>query len=305
MSSEQEIEALHEVFAIPGVVEVSPGNGGLARVRITSPAAEAEIYLHGAQVTAWKPAGEDEVIFVSEKSAWVDGKAIRGGIPVCFPWFREKVDDLKAPSHGFVRTKEWELFSVAQTGEDIVVTLTTSSDDASRKWWPHEMRVVHRITVGKELRLELIAVNTGESSFLLEEALHTYYRVGDAEKIRVEGLDGVTYFDNTDGNREKVQQGDVHFTASTDNAYQNTEGRLTLVDPVLKRRIAIEKAHSRSTVVWNPWVEGAAKLADLGDEEWREMTCVEGGNLRICAVPLAPGEQHTLEVTMRVLPEGR
>ncbi|MFT4113980.1 D-hexose-6-phosphate mutarotase [Silvibacterium sp.] len=302
MSIEQEIEALNEVFGIPGVVEISAGNGGLSRVRITSPAAEAEIYLHGAQVTAWKPEGEEEVIFVSEKSTWVDGKAIRGGIPVCFPWFRDKVDDPKAPSHGFVRTKEWELFSVAQMDEDIIVTLTTTGDDASWKWWPYEVRAALRVTVGKELRLELTAANTGDTAFTFEEALHTYYRVGDAEKVSVLGLDGITYFDNMDGNREKVQHGDVHLSTGTDNAYQYTEAALTLIDPQLKRRIEIEKKNSSSTVVWNPWAQGAAKLADLGDEEWREMTCVEGGNLRVGAVKLGPGEQHTFEVTMRVLP---
>lgn len=305
MPSEHDIETLNEVFSIPGVVEIGPGNGGLARVRITSSTAEAEVYLHGAHVTSWKPAGEEEVLFVSEKSLWADGKAIRGGIPVCFPWFGPKADDASAPSHGFVRAKEWELFSVAQAGDDVVVTLTTGNDEANSKWWPQDIRAVLRATVGTELRLELIAANTSDAAYTVTEALHTYYRVGDAAQVSVEGLDGATYLDKMEGYKEKVQQGAVHLDKATDSAFINTTSALTLVDPVLKRRIAIEKKHSHSTVVWNPGVEGAAKLGDMDNEEWRVLTCVEGGNVLSNGISIAPGEQHTLEVTMRVLPEGR
>lgn len=283
------------------MVQVIPGNGGLAKLKITGRLAEAEIYLHGAQVTAWRPAGEDEVLFLSGQSKWEAGRAIRGGIPVCFPWFRAKADDAKAPAHGFVRTKSWELISIGQDGDSVVVTLTTESDKASRRWWPHEFRLVHRITVGEELRLELTMTNTGGTSLKFEEALHTYYRVGDVERIAVAGLDGVRFLDNMDGNREKRQSGGVYMTAATDNAYLETQGTLELDDPVLGRRIRIEKKDSDTTVVWNPWQEGAKKLADLADEEWREMACVEGSNILGSAVTLGPGEEHTLDVRMRVI----
>jgi glucose-6-phosphate 1-epimerase len=171
------IDKWNERFGIAGVAQVVAGRGGLAMVQVTASVATAEIYLHGAQVTSWRPAGADEVLFLSVQSRFEDGKAIRGGIPICFPWFRGKADDAKAPAHGVVRTKEWELVSVAQAGEAVVITLAAESDDASRRWWPHEFRAVHRITVGAQLRLELTVTNTGSAPLRFEEALHTYHRV--------------------------------------------------------------------------------------------------------------------------------
>jgi glucose-6-phosphate 1-epimerase len=112
MNAASESEDLNRRLGIPGVAKVCEGNGGLLRIQITGPLYEGEIYLHGAQVTSWKPAGHDEVLFLSSKSHWQDGQAIRGGIPICFPWFRGKADDPKAPAHGFVRTKSWQLESI-------------------------------------------------------------------------------------------------------------------------------------------------------------------------------------------------
>ena len=226
------IDELNRRFAIPGVAQITTGNGGLPRISITSPAATAEIYLHGAQVTSWRPIGGEEVIFLSEHSQFETGKAIRGGIPVCFPWFRNKVDDPKAPSHGVVRTKAWELDSVARHGDTVVVSLSTVSDAGTRAWWPYDFHLVHRATIGADLTQELVTTNTGAAPARFEEALHTYYRVGAAEKVRISGLDGVAYLDNTDGNREKRQAGDIVFTAQTDRAYLDTTHAVEILDPV-------------------------------------------------------------------------
>ncbi len=135
---------LNERFGIPGVAEVVAGQGGLALVRVTAEAGSAEIYLHGAQVTSWRPAGADEVLFLSAQSHFEDGKAIRGGIPICFPWFRGKADNPKAPAHGVVRTKEWALTGIARDGDGAVVTFETESDETSRKWYPHEFRAEYQ-----------------------------------------------------------------------------------------------------------------------------------------------------------------
>lgn len=294
------IEKWNERFAIPGIAKIVAGYGDMPKVSITTPAASAEIYLHGAHLTSWRPADSDEVIFLSEHARWEEGFAIRGGIPICFPWFRAKADDPHAPSHGFVRTTAWQLESITPDQDSVVVTFVMESDEATRRWWPHEFRLVYRVTVGAELKLELIMTNTGSTPLQFEEALHTYHRVGDVEKIRIAGLEGVAFLDNTDENREKVQRGDVVMPMATDNAYLNTRNTLELIDPVLRRRIRIEKQNSLSTVVWNPWEKGAKSLADLGDEEWRQMACVEACNILNAAVPLAPGEEHTMTVVIRV-----
>ena len=301
MDQLEDIDALNRRCGLDGIAQIVPGNGGLLKVQITSPAATAEIYLHGAQVTAWKPTGADEVIFVSGKSHWEDGKAIRGGVPICFPWFRAKADDPHAPTHGVVRTKQWRLDSIISEADGTVVIIcSTESDESTRRWWPHEFRLTHRVTVGSTLKMELTASNTGSVPLRFEEALHTYFRVGQAESVHVRGLDGVAYLDNTDSNRAKVQSGDVVFTTATDNAYLKTQTPLELVDPNLGRAVRTEKLGSTTTVVWNPWEQGAASLADLGDEEWRAMACVEASNIMDSAIDLGPGEEHTMCATLSI-----
>ena len=279
---------------------ITTGNGGLPRVCVSTAAATAEIYLHGAQLTSWRPAGADEVIFLSEQSLWKEGHAIRGGIPICFPWFRNKLDDPKAPAHGFVRTKAWQLDSVESKGDSATVSLSTASDEATRAWWPHDFRLVHRLTIGAVLTQELVVSNTGKAPLRFEEALHTYYRVAAAESLRITGLDGVDYLDNTDANREKRQEGDIVFTGKTARAYLDTTHAVEISDPGMRRRIRLAKEDSRTTVVWNPWKEGAHSLADLGDDEWRTMACVEASNIRSFAVDLAPGKQHSMKTSILV-----
>ena len=300
MQTSPSIDELNRRFAVDGVARITAGNGGLPKVSVSTPAATAEIYLHGAHLTSWRPAGSEEVIFLSTKSQFEPGRAIRGGIPVCFPWFRNKVDDPKAPSHGFVRTKDWQLDSIALNGDAVAVSLSTVSDEATRAWWPHDFRLVHRLSIGAALVQELVMTNTGSAPLRFEEALHTYYRVGGAEAIRISGLNGVNYLDNTDANREKQQEGDIVFTAATDRAYVNTIHPVEILDPTLRRHIRLDKENSRTTVVWNPWIEGAGALPDLGDDEWRAMACVEASNIRAFAVELAPGEQHIMKTTIRV-----
>src|ERR1700722_2163351 len=185
MSMSPTIEELNQLFAISGVVSIGAGNQGLPRVSVQTPAASAEIYLHGAQLTSWRPAGAEEVIFLSQNSQWEAGRAIRGGIPVCFPWFRNKADDPKAPAHGFVRTKAWELDSVEKLADAVRVSLSTSSDEGTRAWWPFDFLLTHHLTIGAELKQELVVKNTGSKTFRFEEALHTYYQVSGADAVRI------------------------------------------------------------------------------------------------------------------------
>jgi glucose-6-phosphate 1-epimerase len=293
-----ELSALNDRFAIPGIAQIVAGNGGLAKLRITTSAAAAEIYLHGGQVTSWRPAGAEEVLFVSRQSRWEDGRAIRGGIPICFPWFRGKADNPQAPAHGVVRTKAWQLDALTEDRGSVTVTLSTTSDETSRRWWPHEFHIAHRVTVSADLRLELIVSNNSSledaEPMRFEQALHTYHAVADAASVRVSGLDEVAYLDNVDANREKMQHGDVIYCQPTDSAYLDTVNTVELIDPGLRRRIRTAKHNSLTTVVWNPWKEGAAALADLADTEWQQMACVEASNIMDYAVTLAPGKQHTM-----------
>jgi glucose-6-phosphate 1-epimerase len=294
------IAELDRRFGRPGIVKVVEGSGGLPKVRITSPHATGEIYLHGAHVTSWKPLGGEEVLFVSSQSRWEDGHAIRGGIPICFPWFGDKAGHPGAPAHGFVRTKAWRLESIVQGGDVVTVGMFTESDESTKRWWPADFRLVYRATFDRVLSLELVLTNTGAEALRFEEALHAYHRVGDIEKARVRGLDGVQYIDKTDQNQKKTQQGEIVIVSETDRVYLNTQEAVELKDPVLHRRTRVEKQHSRTTVVWNPWVEKARALSDLGDDEWMQMICIETSNVSDFAVDLGPGEQHTLRAIISV-----
>ena len=296
------ITDLDRRFGKPGMAQVVEGSGGLPKVRVTSPRAIGEMYLHGAQVTSWKPTGAEEALFLSTESRWKDGHAIRGGVPICFPWFGDKADDPKAPAHGFVRTKAWQLEFIEPAADTITVSMFTESDEVTKNWWPAEFRLVHRATFGQELRLELLVTNSSRKPLRFEEALHAYYRVGSIEQARVQGLAGVHYLDKTDSNREKAQQGEIVIVSETDRVYMNTEAEVELEDPVFRRRIRVGKQNSRTTVVWNPWTEKARALGDLGDDEWRQMICIECSNVSDFAMNLAPGQQHTMNTTVRVRP---
>jgi len=299
MSENVRFAEMNEQHGVYGAARVEAGNGGLPRMSIETKLCRAEVYLYGAQVTSWKPAGGDEVIFVSGKSHWERGKAIRGGIPVCFPWFRAKPDDPNAPMHGFVRTKEWKVDSTRREADDsFSLLLSTQDDEESRRWWPHKFRLEYLIKMGKRLELELKMENRGSSTLHFQEALHTYFKVGDARQARVRGLDGMRYLDNRDDNKEKVQQGDVVLSKMTDNAYLDATGKVEILDAGLGRRLVTEKSGSVSTIVWNPWSDGAAKLADFGDDEWRGMLCVEGGNVLGQAVDLRGSGTHNMRILL-------
>ena len=294
------IPELDHRFELPGTAQIVEGNGGLSKVRITCPEAVGEMYLHGAHVTSWKPVGGEEVLFLSSQSRWAQGHAIRGGVPVCFPWFGGKADDPTAPAHGFVRTRAWQLESIAQVGGAVTVSMFTESDEGMKRWWPAEFRLVHRATFGSELSLELVVTNTGGTSLRFEEALHAYHRVGNIEKTRVRGLDTVHYFDKTDSNRKKMQHGEIVIVSETDRVYLDTRDPIELEDPVLRRRTRVTKENSRTTVVWNPWVQKAHSLSDFADDEWMQMICIESSNVSDFAVDLAPGQQHKMKALVRV-----
>lgn len=286
--------------ALAGLARVVDGNGGLPKVVITAPEAAGEIYLHGGHVTSWAPAGQADALFVSPASRWEAGRAIRGGIPVCFPWFGNNADDPQAPAHGFVRTAAWTLESIQQTDGGVVVSVAVGSDGASMARWPHRWRLALRATFGATLRVELAATNTGDTPLVYEAALHTYFAIGDAASVRITGLEGASYLDKVDGGRARVQEGAVTIAAETDRVYVDTASAIDVDDLVLRRRIHLGKAHSRSTVVWNPWIEKSRALADLQDDDWRRLVCVETANVRPHDVALGPGAQHVMSMTVAV-----
>lgn len=288
---------------IPGVVRLVTGAGGLPRYEITTPLAEAHIYLHGAHVTHFAPAGQPPVLFMSCESYFQPGKPIRGGVPVIFPWFGPRQGHPDAPAHGFVRTRSWTAESIIQQPDgSVVVTLRVDSDASTQALWgePNEWVLRHRITVGTTLTMDLEIENRGTTPFRCEEALHTYFSVSDARTVTVRGLEDTEYYDKADGLRRKRQDGEpICITRETDRTYVNTERTCVIADPGLQRRIIIEKTHSDSTVVWNPWIAKAKAMPDYGDDEWPSMLCVETGNVADNTLEIGPGSTHNTRTVIR------
>jgi glucose-6-phosphate 1-epimerase len=303
MATAAPLADLNKQFEIPGVARIVQGHGGLPAVRVASPEARGEVYLHGAHVSAWHPVGAEEVLFVSAKTEWEEGVAIRGGVPVCFPWFAVREGGpADSPPHGVVRTKSWRLEAITHADSNVTVALSTTSDDVTRKYVFDDFHLLFCVTFGEQLRLELTVTNRGSLAFKYEEALHAYFRVGNLEAAHLRGLNGVTYIDKTDGHREKPQHGDVRITAETDRVYRNTSSAVEVDDPVLKRRILVSKEDSRDTVLWNPWSEKSKTMKDLAPEDWRHFLCVETCNVGTNSVRLEPGHSHRMTSLVSVMP---
>ena len=199
-----------------------------------------------------------------------------------------------------MRTKAWQLESIARVGDAVQVSMFIENNEDTRKWWPAEFRAVYSVTFDSQLSLELEVTNLGQAPVRFEEALHAYHRVGDIEKVRVRGLDGVSYLDKTDANRQKQQQREIAIVSETDRVYLDTTNAIEIEDPALKRRTRVTKENSRTTVVWNPWVGKAHALSDLADDEWKRMICIETSNVSAYSVTLAPGQQSKMKAVVRV-----
>lgn len=275
------IDQLQQRFAIPGAVHFEAGSGGLPCARLTPAAAAGVVYLDGGHLCTYQPTGQPDVLFVSERSHFEPGQPIRGGIPICFPWFAGHGD----PPHGPARLQRWEVHDTATDNEGPTTHIELSTRVAP-------FRITARVAVGPALELTMRVEHTGTSPAEFELALHTYFAVSDARAIEIEGLDARDYLDKTRDNARFTQRGPIRIEEEVDRVYQHTPDTCTLRDPGHGRTITIEKRDAHSTIVWNPWVDKAARLSDLDDDDWQHFVCIESGNVHENAVMLEPGGVH-------------
>lgn len=285
-------------------VVVESGTGGLPRARVAGARADAEVYLQGGHVTRWQPHGAAPVLFLSTRAAYAPGKAIRGGVPVIFPWFGAHPTDRQAPMHGFARSRPWRLASSGPgPDESVVLELALEDDAATRARWPSAFNLRYRVSVGDALELVLEVVNTSPAPFTFEAALHSYLAVGDIRAVGITGLENTTYIDKVDGMTRKRHGAEpLRITGETDRVFLGTRARCVVDDRALDRRLSVDKTGSATTVVWNPWMARAAGIADLEPDDWRRMVCVETANAADDAVTLEPGGRHVMTATLRVGP---
>jgi glucose-6-phosphate 1-epimerase len=280
----------------------------------------AQVFVWGAHVAAWTPAlsrggtgergpGEQPALFLSPRSAFGGGKAIRGGIPVCFPWFAARRDDPRpggrpSLSHGFARTRRFHVEDVVvQDNGRVELVFLLVSDDDTLALWPHAFEARLTVSLGESLMVSFAVTNVDDAPFEYEAALHTYLEVGDVAAVRLTGLEGTTFIDKMADNAESSSGASpLVLQGPTDRIFTGTRAAVVIDDPVLRRRIHVDKQGSHTTVVWNPWLVGAATMADLGGDAWRHFVCVEAANTWPQPVFLPPGATHTLTQRLRVVP---
>lgn len=277
-------------------VEIAPGYPVL---EINHPAATARIALHGGHVMDWTPAGEDPVLYMSPDAVIELGKPIRGGIPICWPWFGPHATDAEKPAHGFVRTQIWTLDEIVSTTDRVEVVLSLQSSEETRAIWPHDFALQLRVSIGGELEVTLVVRNPGPAAWTMTGALHTYFGVADVSLVVIRGLHGTQFIEGRLSPEKRLQVGVVKIDQEVDRVYFS-DAAVEVEDAAGARTLVIEKVGSRSTVVWNPWIEKSKRLADLPDNDYPRFLCIETTNAGEDSVTLASGAEHRLTTRVRV-----
>ncbi|HKL71566.1 MAG TPA: D-hexose-6-phosphate mutarotase [Marinilabiliaceae bacterium] len=290
-----ELETINQRFGIQDKVLFQEEND-LQMAVIVNDFATAIISLYGGQVLSFKPHDSEDLLFVSSQSAFEPDKAIRGGVPICFPWFGAHPDNRDLPNHGFARLKNWDVRSTEQliTGETRLV-LSLSDDKSTMALWPHSFQTLLEIVIGKSLLIKWTVKNLGDEPFSITQALHSYFKVGDVCKTTITGLEGVSYMEAI--RSEEPFSGEAQpiiIEREVDRSYTDTITACTIEDDTFKRKIKITKSGSHSTIVWNPWEQLSAKMNDLGNKDYLSFVCVETANVLHNEVKVDPQDSHSM-----------
>ncbi|NAT57128.1 D-hexose-6-phosphate mutarotase [Pseudomonas syringae] len=277
--------------------------------RIRHGEAELLVAQQGAHILSYQVAGQPPLVWLNEEAAFKKGKAIRAGMPICWPWFgnlernpqsvqamRDSSEPAKA--HGEVRALDWQLLGIGADGDALLVEFVLPEAEGHLPGWPHNVALKLSIRLDHALNVSLVSYNCGAEPVTFSQALHTYFAVSDVRQVSVEGLDGLRYIETLENWEEREQTGDLTFTGETDRIYQNTPGVLSIVDPEWQRRIHIRSTGSKSAILWNPWIEKTGKFTDMAADGWQRMVCVETANVLDDVVTLAPDQMHVLGVSI-------
>jgi glucose-6-phosphate 1-epimerase len=300
----QNLDALNAAHSLRDQLRFVQGPGGFPFIEVRNTHAAATVSLYGGQVLSFQPREAcADALFVSEQALYATGKAIRGGVPICWPWFGPDPEGLRRSAHGFARTQLWTVHGTAAMATGATrITLGLADSEQTRAIWPHGFALTLEITVGPTLCLALTTRNTGVQPFAITQALHSYFDVGDVAQTTVSGLDKCRYIDKAAGanGAAKTQQGEVHFEAEVDRIYANPPAELTVLDSAGQRAIHIASTGSRTAVVWNPWAQIAAGMSDLKDDAFQRFVCVETANAGDDVVTVSPGKAHRLTAEISV-----
>ena len=292
---------LNEQFGLGTSVMFRDGAGGLPMTHINTSHAAAVISLYGAQALSFIPKDQKDILWMSERSHFENGKAIRGGIPVCFPWFGPHLTDKTLPQHGFARLQQWEVAGVKESGDEITVLLSLRESPFSLAMWPYPFKATAEFIIGKKLELSLTVTNTGKETFEYSDALHTYFNISDIAVINIEGLQNTSFYEGFDMDLKKQETSLLTFSSETNRRYINHSADCIIHDPGYNRKIRSAKTGSKVTVVWNPWEATANTMTDIHPGGYKTFVCAEPANAYpgIDMITLAPGETHTLSTSIQ------
>jgi len=270
---------------------------GFKYIEIENSYAEAKIALQGAHLFHYKVKDQPSLLWLSDSAYFEEGKAIRGGIPICFPWFGKNKDDPSLPQHGFARTQLWTVVLEEETDEGTThIRLQLKPNTHTLTQWAYQFDVTLDITIGHELSIALNVTNRDTKPFKISTALHTYFSVADIDNISIKGLENRAYYDALEG-ETFIQDGDIIIQEEVDRVYVNPSKMITLFDGDVK--VNLQQEGSNSLVVWNPWIEKSKQMADMTEDGYRTMVCLETSNAREDARVLKPNELHVLRAIYR------
>ena len=274
------------------MLEFKKFENGFSYVEIGNASASAKIAFQGAHLFHYERKNEKPLLWLSKSSDFEVGKAIRGGVPICWPSFGMNNSDL--PQHGFARVGMWKLKnSIERDEETTQATFVLRDTDASRGMWNYKFELELKITIGKKLIMQLITTNKDEKSFKLTQALHTYFAISDISNIMIKGLNKKPYLD-TLTNKQKKQKGKIKFKEEMDRVYQEVDGEILLKDKMHTTHIT--NKGSSSVVIWNPWKKKCKKMSAMSNEAYKEFVCIESANAYDDFRVLQPNESHTMGV---------
>lgn len=270
-------------------------------LQVQNKAARARIALHGAHLFEWTPLGQEAVIYNSPESIYREGKALRGGIPICWPWFNAHPQDSSLPSHGFARNRFWELISITEATNSTSVLLQLKPDEKTKSILDIKFTLTLQIDISEALEVKLKTINLGEEAIRIGGALHTYLQVSDISNVTIKGLAGTNYLDTVGEHTIRQQEGDISFATEVDRIYTNNTGVISLNDKKFNRVIEVKRQGSTSAVVWNPWQKKAKSLADLPDDGYKDFVCIEAANAIEDTYLLQKGECHVLSTDISIV----
>ncbi|MDZ4289354.1 MAG: D-hexose-6-phosphate mutarotase [Prosthecobacter sp.] len=284
---------------LPDCITIEEPTPGYPVYAIHHPAATARVALHGAHLMEWTPAGHAPVLFMSPQAVLEAGKPVRGGIPICWPWFGGHPNDATKPMHGIARIRFWHLTEATASAAGVTLTFSLTSDAQTLAAWPHAFAARVEMRIGQALEVRLSTQNLGQAPFSITEALHTYLSVGDIDQVTVRGLAGLAYLDTVGPLTMRQQEGDIVIDREVDRQYVST-GPVVVADAALKRKVRIENEGSNTVVVWNPWIEKSTRLADLPNHDYPRFLCIEAANTGDTAPTVQPGAMHAILTRLRV-----